>query len=225
MDTIRILSAKKLTSSQQELLLNKGFALVHTDFIKIAFIDVVEPPKYDHIIITSKNGVLSLEHNHLIQTLSNANFYCVGSKTASLLASKNLNVIKSFPNSKELGSYIIEHLPEERFSYFCGNIRRKEMPRMLKKNNIPLEEIVAYKTFFAPQDIPGKFDAVLFFSPSQAESFFFSNKLQNAMAFCIGKTTEDTVRPYTNNIITATQPTIENVIVQVVKHFKTNRNI
>ncbi|GLB48236.1 uroporphyrinogen-III synthase [Neptunitalea lumnitzerae] len=224
MNTIRILSTKVLSAAQQELLLNKGFALVQADFIKVAFTDIKENTVCNNVIISSKNGVLSLEHNNLLSALNTKTIYCVGAKTASLITSKALTVTKSFANSKELGNYLVAEKKEEKFTYFCGNIRRKEMPSLLKKNNIYLEEVVSYKTFFAPQEIPGKFDGVLFFSPSQAESFFFSNKLQNAIAFCIGTTTEDAIKPYTKNTITATQPTIENVIVKVVKHFNKELN-
>ncbi len=64
------------------------------------------------------------------------------------------------------------------------------------------------------------YDGVLFFSPSAVESFAQRNLFEETTVFCIGKTTEAEARKHTNNIITANRSTIENVIIQVIKHYK-----
>lgn len=217
----RILSTKKLTKPQQELLLNKGFALVHRDFIKIEYSDITETSINDAIIITSKNGVKGLQVNNLIDTIKTKQVYCVGSKTKQLLETLAINVTASFTNAKTLGDYIVANLSEISFTYFCGNIRRKELPELLHQHNITLQEVITYKTMFSPKRMDGTYDGILFFSPSLVESYFFNNSLTKATAFCIGKTTENTIKTYTKNYKTATVPTVENVIVQVVKHFNT----
>ncbi|SFU27055.1 uroporphyrinogen-III synthase [Pustulibacterium marinum] len=216
----RILSTKKLTLSQQELLLNKGFSLVQADFIKIDFMKINADKFYPNIIITSKNGVLSLEKQQLLNRLENKTVYCVGSKTERLLADKGIEVAQHFQNAKTLADFIVSEKNTEAFTYICGNIRRKELPNILKENHIVLDEKIAYKTLFSPLKTNSDFDGVLFFSPSLVESYFFNNQLSGA-AFCIGETTAKSAAQYTQNIITASQPTIENVIVKVVKYFET----
>lgn len=218
MNTKRILSTRKLTTAQQELLLNKGFSLVQADFIKIDFMKFSASNLHPNIIITSKNGVLSLEKQGFLNLLAAKNVYCVGTKTANLLTEKGIEVQQSFSNATALGEFIVSEKNTEAFTYICGNIRRKELPNLLKEHNITLDEKIAYKTMFSPLKTHSDFDGVLFFSPSLVESYFFNNQLSGT-AFCIGETTAKAAAQYTKNIVTATQPSIENVIVQVVKHF------
>ena len=85
--------------------------------------------------------------------------------------------------------------------------------------NIQFKEIEVYKTSLNPQRFPQEFEGVLFFSPSAVQSFTAKNQLKETTAFCIGNTTAAEAQKHTNNIIIATKPTIENVIVQVVNYF------
>lgn len=220
MDPIRILSTKKLLDPQRELLLNKGFRLVEADFIKIEYTDISATRFYPYIIVTSQNGVKSIEKNGLTAKLKESFFFCVGTKTAEAINRLGLHVSGTFLSAEELGNHLVIYENTKAFTYFCGNIRRKELPELLTQNNIVLEEVVAYKTLFSPQRINGMFDGVLFYSPSLVESYFFSNTLVNGTAFCIGETTATAALAYTQKIVTATKPTIENVIVQVVKYFE-----
>ena len=64
-----------------------------------------------------------------------------------------------------------------------------------------------------------KFDGILFFSPSGVQSFTEQNRL-NSTAFCIGETTASKAKKHTHEIIIASKPSIENVIVKVVKKLK-----
>lgn len=223
MNTVRILSTKKLEAAQQELLLNKGFGLVQADFIKTDILPIEISDIHSNIIITSQNGVKSIVKNGLTDTLRAKNIFCVGSKTAEALTQQNLWVSHTFENAAEMAQYIVENNSHLAFTYFCGNLRRKELPEILQKKGIVLQEVIAYKTLFAPQLIAGTYDGVLFFSPSLVESYFFNNSLENGTAFCIGKTTANAVSMYTNNVVIANRPTVENVIVQVVNYFGINR--
>jgi len=99
-------------------------------------------------------------------------------------------------------------------------LRRDEIPELLRKNNVSFTEVLVYKTVLKPKTFERTFDGVLFFSPSAVESFTKDNKLEDTTAFCIGTTTAAEAEKHTNNIVTATKPTIENVIVQVVKKLK-----
>jgi len=92
----------------------------------------------------------------------------------------------------------------------------------LKKKKIKFQEIEVYKTSLNPKPFSQEFDGILFFSPSAVQSFTAENELKNSTIFCIGKTTASEAKKHSNNIITATKPSIENVIVQVVKYFKVN---
>ena len=58
----------------------------------------------------------------------------------------------------------------------------------------------------------------MFFSPSGVKSFSIKNKINNAIAFCIGETTANEAKKITQNIIIANKASIENVLVQVIKY-------
>lgn len=212
----KILSTKKLTPSQKELLVNAGFSLVEADFIKISFIDFESDSFIENAIFTSKNSVESI----IDRNISIKNCYCVGDKTEAMLIDNGFNVTEKAYQAKGLAKKIIDNHRDKRFTFFCGDKRREELPELLSAHNIKLEEIEVYKTQTNSKQIFGRFDGIMFFSPSAVRSFVLKNHIDDAVAFCLGKTTETEVKKHTNNIITANKPTIENVIVQVVKHFK-----
>ncbi len=52
----------------------------------------------------------------------------MGEKTNSLLEENGFKVIKMNEYASELGDYIVEKYPNEKFHFFCGNIRSDEIP-------------------------------------------------------------------------------------------------
>ena len=64
-------------------------------------------------------------------------------------------------------------------------------------------------------------DAVLFYSPSGVESYLQNNSLTQTTSFALGETTAKCLQTYTDNIITASQPTIEHLIAAVRKYTTT----
>ena len=67
----------------------------------------------------------------------------------------------------------------------------------------------------------GNYNAVLFYSPSGVESYIQNNNLDHSISFAIGETTALHLQKYTDNIITATQPTVEHLIAAVRKYTTT----
>lgn len=214
-----ILSTKILSLSQKNLLLNSGIGLVEYDAIKINFIDFHNPGIIKNAVITSRNTVQALSR----RDIRIGRCFVVGSKTARLLTEQGYNVVETADYSKDLAAIIINNYSEENFTLFCGNRRREELPTILKDQNIPLEEIEVYRTHLDPVTFEQKFDGIMFYSPSGIKSFISANVLNSSQVFCIGDTTAAEASKHTKNIITATKPSIENVIVQVVKKFKDDK--
>jgi uroporphyrinogen-III synthase len=211
-----VLSTKKLTESQRNLLLQAGIGLVEYDAIVIKQTDFDVKGKFKNAIITSQNAVKAL----LNKDIPIENCFCVGEKTKALLK-KNGYKVKAMTNyGKELAEIIVDKFADEEFTFFCGNLRRDEIPNLLQKYNIRFTEVEVYKTVLKLKKIERTFDGVLFFSPSAVDSFTKENRLENTIAFCIGATTAAEAKKYTNEVNIATKPTIENVIVQVVKKLK-----
>ena len=86
--------------------------------------------------------------------------------------------------------------------FFCGDLRRDELPDILRSNNIEVSEIIVYQTIAVLHKIERQYNGILFFSPSAAESFFRANKLpETTLLFAIGNTTADEIKKFSNDKI------------------------
>ncbi len=211
-----ILSTKKLSTSQKELLLSSGIGFVVYDAIKIELLKVDKLPDVQNAIFTSKNAVKSV----LSSGTNISNCFCVGDNTKKLLEENGQKVIENAQNASNLAKIIAKKHKDESFLFFCGNLRRNELPDLLKERKIALKEQIVYKTHPNSKKFDRSFEGILFFSPSGVQSFVSENDMDSSIAFCIGKTTASEAKKYTDNIIIANKPTVENVIVQAVKYFK-----
>ncbi len=174
------------------------------------------------VVFTSMNAVEAVEE-HVIDEQPEWIIYCIGNTTKEL-------VQKYFPLSKiagtadsaaELAELIIEASTAEEVVFFCGDLRRDELPTKLKQHDIEVNEIVVYQTMLVPHKVNKEYLGILFFSPSAVESFFINNKL-NAITilFAIGVTTASTIRKYTSNkILIADQPGKENLVEKMIEYF------
>jgi uroporphyrinogen-III synthase len=86
--------------------------------------------------------------------------------------------------------------------FFCGDQRMDILPDNLRKNNIGLTELIVYETKLTPVRLKDQPDAILFFSPKAAESFFSINHLEaETKVFAMGKTTAAVLSNLTSNKI------------------------
>ncbi len=211
-----VLSTKILSLAQKNLLLNSGIGVVEYDAVKINFTDFSSERHIKNAIISSQNTALALFQKDIIIDRC----FCVGAKTANMLREQGFKVVETADYSKDLATIITQKFPKETFTFFCGNRRREELSSILTENNIHFEEIEVYRTHLEPVTFEQKFDGIMFFSPTGVKSYISANVLNSSLAFCIGNSTASEAGKHTNNLITATRPSIENVIVQVVKKFK-----
>jgi len=214
-----ILSTRKLSRSQRELLLNAGIGLVEKDFISIEPLEFSVEDLPENLIFTSRNSVELFHCKYSEEDLRNWNIFCVGEKTAALLSSKGYSVKETEDYGASLARIIAEHYQGREFVFFCGKKRNPDLPEYLRRHQVNFREIHLYNTLFTPSKIDRIFEGVLFFSPSGVQSFCLENSLSGSLAFCIGTTTAAEAEKHTRNLVLATKPTIESVIVQVIKHF------
>jgi len=212
-----VLSTKVLSHSQKELFLNSGIGLVEYNALKFNFLEVDIPQHITHLIFTSKNAVRAyLGQSPQLQG-SKHKVFCVGEKTKKLLEENGLKVVKMAENASELARFIEKQHKKEHFLFICGNRRREELPSILIKNNIRYDEIEVYQTELVPKKFNRPFDGILFFSPSGIKSYLLENKIEDNWLFCIGHTTAQEAKKYSDKLIIAKRPTVENVLVQAVK--------
>ncbi|MFI5186410.1 MAG: uroporphyrinogen-III synthase [Chitinophagales bacterium] len=158
--------------------------------------------------------------------------FCIGHATRQSVENyfgKNL-IAGMADNAKELAEVIVT-ANADHVIFFCGDQRRNELPDLLKKNNIEVNEIIVYQTIATPQTIERKYDGILFFSPSAVKSFFQNNQLdEQTVLFAIGNTTANEIKNYLpdgkagskNKIIVASEPAREIVLDEVIHYFQTN---
>lgn len=86
--------------------------------------------------------------------------------------------------------------------FFCGNMRRDELPDKLRQHGVQVEEITVYTTEETPYLVEKQYDGILFYSPSAVRSFFSLNKLPvTTFCYAIGETTAAEIRKYCTNEI------------------------
>lgn len=211
-----VLSSRLLTDSQVQLLHNSAIYFVEYQALKIDLLKPDVPKKLTYAIITSQHTVDFVLQQHI----KIEQCFCVGEKTAKRLEKNHYKVIENTHYGRDLAKIIAQKHGNKEFVFLCGNRRRPEMPKILTENHIAYTEIQVYENKFNPKKFQQNFDGIMFFSPSQIKSYLLANELKQQTAFCIGTTTAAEAQKHTNQIIIANKPTVENVIVQVIKTFK-----
>lgn len=148
--------------------------------------------------------------------------YSMGGTTKTIIKNyfAESELIATATNSTELAEAIIEN-EEEEIVFFCGNQRRDELPALLTKHNIILNEVTVYETVELPIKVKKHYNGILFFSPSAVRSFFTANKpAPETVLFAIGSTTAQALKnASTNKIITGEFPNKEELAEKAMAYF------
>lgn len=216
---IRLLSTRKLTDNQKQLLLSANFSVAEADFIQVVNKPFVLESINEYLIFTSQNAVESVLEHEKIAEIKTRKCFCVGEKTRALLEQNGFEVIASSDYASELASIICNQYVKGSFTFFCGNLRRDILPDSLRLAGITFEEVEVYETRLTPHKAAGDLNGILFFSPSGVQSFLKENRLQDEVCFCIGSTTAKALRGITQKVVTANQPTMESTIVKSIEFF------
>lgn len=218
--SIQILSTKILSPVQKQELTKAGIEVIEADFIKTENKPFELKNLNESLIFTSQNAVRSVLSDPKSEELKNKNVYCVGLKTKILLSENGFNVVAYTGYAADLAEIITLIYRNESYTFFSGNLRRDTLPTALKDAEIKLNEIQVYETSLQPQKIKSSIDAILFYSPSGVESYLKENTIKKEICFCIGETTAEALHKITKNIIIADQPTVEDVIEDVINEYK-----
>ncbi|TRX00355.1 uroporphyrinogen-III synthase [Flavobacterium gawalongense] len=217
---IQIFSTKVLSSVQKQELVKANFNVIEADFIDTKNQPFELNEINDNLIFTSQNAAQSLLLHPKCEELKTKNVFCVGLKTKILLSESGFNVIAYTGYASDLTEIITLIYSNESYTFFSGNLRKETLPKALKEAKVKFNEIQVYETSLTPHKIKTPVDAILFFSPSGVESYLKENKIKGELCFCIGTTTAETLNKTTKNIIIADQPSIEDVIEDVIEEYK-----
>ena len=218
--SIQILSTKKLSGEQKQALVKANIEVIEADFIQTQNKSFELKDLNENLIFTSQNAVHSVLADPKSEQLKSKNVFCVGLKTKILLSENGFNVVAYTGYAADLAEIITLIYRSESYTFFSGNLRRETLPQALKDADVKFNEINVYDTSLTPQKIKTTVDAILFYSPSGVESYLKDNTIKKETCFCIGETTADALHKITKNIIIADQPTIEDVIEDVINEYK-----
>ena len=177
------------------------------------------------VVFTSNNAVKAVAAC-LKKSQPNWTIFCIGNTTYDL-AKKYFgrnHVRQTASTAGALAEKIIPQINDREVIFFCGNLRRNDLPDALRQKGIIVKEITVYQTSLTPVTLEKEYDAVLFFSPSAAESFFSKNSLPaKTVLFVMGNTTAVAIRKYsTNNIITGDEPDKNKLISKAIRFIYEN---
>ncbi len=150
--------------------------------------------------------------------------YCVGEKTTQLAASLfgEQSIYGTANNAASLAALILEEYEPEELIFFSGTSRMDDLPDILEKNGVLVNEINVYHTVAVPHKINNDYDGILFFSPSAVDSFFRYNKINNAQpVFSTGPTTTASLKKKGDfEIITSRKTGKAELISEVMNFYK-----
>ena len=227
---LHILSTRPVDISRIEEAQQKGIILDVLSFIETEAIQTIEVQQEIEwasvqqatVVFTSMNAVEAVTEM-LDGHIPDWSIYCMGYKTKQLITDYfgETAISGTADNAAELADEMLENEEPEEVIFFCGNQRRDELPGKLRSHHISVNEIVVYETLPVEHKVEKEYDAVLFFSPSAAESFFKKNKLTaRAVVFAIGNTTANTVKRFcSNKIIISKLPGKEELVTEALEYF------
>ena len=219
----------------EELLNNSNSSGVHIDVVPLINIHSVTdatsilnagiPDAY--VVFTSANAV------NTVATVFHGtplpfNIFCIGHATlkAVLHYAPNARIMATAPNALELAHHIISNKNISEVVFFCGDIRRDDLPQALQIAGVHVKEVVVYHTLHQQTPITKPYDAILFFSPSAVESFFSVNNAgSKTVFFAIGNTTAAAISNHTaNTVVIGAKPDKEELLLLAITYFHQNKN-
>lgn len=174
------------------------------------------------VVFTSMNAVEAVADT-LLEELPDWRIYSIGNTTQKLVKKYfgEQSIAGTANSAAELAELIAEEGYDDEVIFFCGDQRRDELPDILRKNDIEVNEIVVYETVAVPHKLNKQYHGILFFSPSAVESFFSNNKVnEQTVLFAIGNTTANAIKKYSNNkIIICDEPGKDSLFQKMMEYF------
>jgi uroporphyrinogen-III synthase len=219
----RILSTKVLLSHQKQVLTDVGLEVLESNFIQVETKNFELKGIKDNLIFTSQNAVRSFSNHpqfeELKSELQQKKVFCVGIKSKTILTDAGFEVLAYTDYASDLAEIIGLIYANGSYTFFSGNLRKETLPLALKDAGIEFNEIEVYETKLNPHKITTTVDAILFFSPSGVASYLKENTIKKELCFCIGETTAEALAKVTKKIIVAPQPSIEELLADVIEEY------
>lgn len=149
--------------------------------------------------------------------------YCIQGATRNAVETllPQARIAGTAAHSKALAKLMLGDNAVTSVVFFCGDIRRNELPDMLRHHHHTVEEIIVYKTLEMPVKLTVTYDGILFYSPSSVKSFFSANTLPpHTTCFAIGHTTGAALQAATGNkVVISPEPAVDTLLQTVILYF------
>lgn len=151
----------------------------------------IDLSKYDSLVFTSKNAVYSLDSFN--KDWRKLDSYAIAQKTADIIKELEGKVVftGNSGHGNEFANELIEVLKDKKVLYVKALKTVSDLPNILRKNGIFLDELIAYKTSCKKTYTNLEKNSIFIFtSPSSVECFFKQYNWDNSYeAIVIGQTT------------------------------------
>ena len=233
--TIQVLSTRPLSP---ELIVSAAEKGISIDVIPFIRTEAVED-----LVLRQRVGVLGRQKLVAVFTSANAvevvgewtkdvkewTIFCIGAATRQLV-SRHFGegaIADTAESALALAQKIVDKRGAGDIFFFCGDLRREELPTTLRDAGFRVNEVVVYRTKATPSAVKRPYRGIVFFSPSAVESFFSMNGVDaGTVLFAIGKTTAAAIRGLCSNpVIVSERPDADILIRQVIEYFQSNTNL
>lgn len=231
----RILSTKPLQQSLVGEAATHGIAISAQAFIDVqpALTPETTAQSLQHylngstLVFTSPNAVKIVSkawhHGQAHTKKGISKVYCLQGATRKAVEEhlQHVSIAGTALNSKELAELIVAEHNIPSVVFFCGRIRRDELPDILKEHQVAVEEFVVYDTVPTPAELNEEYDGILFLSSSTVKSFFSVNiPPKHTVCFAIGSTTAATLEEVTSNrIVVSPEPSMDLLVQTAIFYF------
>ncbi|UYQ93973.1 uroporphyrinogen-III synthase [Chitinophaga horti] len=229
----RVLSTKRIDAALLQAAADNGILIIPRAFISVDYKDTPELrsrlatllPRRISAVFTSANAVKAVAALG-DTTTATWDLYCLPGATIDAVQEyfPNSRVIAHAPSSAVLATILLQKEATD-IVFFCGNIRRDELPTLLTQHQQPFEEVTVYETTELQNTVIGQYDGILFYSPSGIRSYFTANTpAPEVICFAIGDTTAGVLREYTKNTIVVSKAATADGLVNTAIHYFNNQS-
>ena len=149
---------KSLSEQQKACARNSGLEVKEIALTKIQYLEFPKDlPEVEAWIFTSQNAVKNLS-----QTPFNGRVYASGKQTPKTLKEKGFETKSGDSETAQSLAELIAEDGVKSALFFCGNIRRNELPNYLAKKGVQLKEEVVYHTLLDPKKYQVKMETPSF---------------------------------------------------------------
>ena len=229
---VSILSTRPLSPELISLAEESGFVMHVVPFIRTEHLlsvqvkDSIDKLSRQSITaaFTSMNAADAVI-SHLNGIKPRWKLFSIGNTTLKTLAAYfgEQAIVATGNSAGNLADIMVQKLETSNVVFFCGDQRRDDLPAILSRNHITVEEVVVYRTVALNNKIHHQYHGILFFSPSAVNSFFAENSIAgDVTVFAIGETTAETVRSFCDNeIIVSQEPGKEELVRKMFEYYRT----